>query len=154
MTKSLQSLAQEGRIIIFFSHSKASSTKSAFISKYNLRSFLSVRTFWYCMRDDVLNNLFRNGTNNVHCTTLKTGSDLCIPRYETARPRSQFIHSCIYRSHIHECSNWERARADSFLGIFVSNFRYSAGCGLPPPPPLSPLAATKAVSNHHGQVKD
>ncbi len=32
----------------------------------------------------------------------------------------------IYRSQIHKCRNWERGRAVSFLGIFVSNFRYSA----------------------------
>jgi len=31
----------------------------------------------------------------------------------------------INRSPKHECSNWERGRAASFLGIFVSNFRYS-----------------------------
>ncbi len=29
-------------------------------------------------------------------------------------------------SQIHKCSNWERGRAVSFLGIFVSSFRYSA----------------------------
>ncbi len=29
-------------------------------------------------------------------------------------------------SQIHECSNWKRGSADSFLGIFFSNFRYSA----------------------------
>jgi hypothetical protein len=29
------------------------------------------------------------------------------------------------RSQIHECRNWERGRAVSFLGLFVSNFRYS-----------------------------
>ncbi len=32
----------------------------------------------------------------------------------------------INRSQIHECRNWERGHAVSFLGIFVSNFRYSA----------------------------
>jgi hypothetical protein len=31
----------------------------------------------------------------------------------------------INRSQIHECRNWERGRVVSFLGIFVSNFRYS-----------------------------
>ncbi len=30
------------------------------------------------------------------------------------------------RSQRHECRNWERGRAVSFLEIFVSNFRYSA----------------------------
>ncbi len=85
-------------------------------------------------------------------STLLRRSDLCIPRNETARPHSQFPHSCIcdrfiysqdrstfsilrqqirqtdpgniciYRSQIHECRNSERGRAVSFLGIFVSNF--------------------------------
>ncbi len=32
----------------------------------------------------------------------------------------------INRSQIHEYRNWERGRAVSFLGIFVSNFRYNA----------------------------
>ncbi len=31
----------------------------------------------------------------------------------------------INRSQIHECGNWERDRAVSFLGIFGLNFRYS-----------------------------
>ncbi len=31
---------------------------------------------------------------------------------------------CINRSQKHDCKNWERGRAVSFLGIFVSNFRY------------------------------
>ena len=44
-------------------------------------------------------------------SALQTRSDLCIPRNETAR--------------IHEYRNWERGRTVSFLGIFVSNFRYS-----------------------------
>ncbi len=30
------------------------------------------------------------------------------------------------RLQIHECRNWERGRAVSFLGLFVSNFRFSA----------------------------
>ena len=32
----------------------------------------------------------------------------------------------INRSQIQECRNWERGRTVSFLGMFVSNFRYSA----------------------------
>jgi hypothetical protein len=32
----------------------------------------------------------------------------------------------INRSQIHECRNWKRDRAVSFLEIFFSNFRYSA----------------------------
>ncbi len=32
---------------------------------------------------------------------------------------------CIYRSQKHECRNWERGNAVSFLGIFVSNFWYN-----------------------------
>ncbi len=31
----------------------------------------------------------------------------------------------INRSQIHECRNWEQGRAVPFLGIFLSNFRYS-----------------------------
>jgi hypothetical protein len=41
---------------------------------------------------------------------------VCGPIVETYKSLSQ----------IHECINWERGRAVSFLGIFVSNFRYSA----------------------------
>jgi hypothetical protein len=66
-------------------------------------------------------------------------SDLCIPRNETARPRSQFLHSCIcerfiysyiwlqqnkqtdpvniYRSQIHECGNWKTEHFNSMLEI-------------------------------------
>jgi hypothetical protein len=84
-----------------------------------------------------------------------SGSDLCIPRNETACMASLLpkqnnivlspnfhIHvfvsdipmigledpslEYINRSQIHECRNWERGRAVSFLGIDVSNFRYSA----------------------------
>ncbi len=44
------------------------------------------------------------------------------------------IHVCVAdrlweyvnRSQIHECRNWKRGRAVSFMGIFVSNFWYSA----------------------------
>jgi hypothetical protein len=86
------------------------------------------------------------------CLTLQTKSEIYIPRHETARPRSQFPHACIRerfiysldrstysaaakqadrsweyinRWQIHEWRNWERGRAVSFLGIFVSNFLYS-----------------------------
>ncbi len=55
-------------------------------------------------------------------------SDLCIPRNETARPRSQFPHSCICE--IHEYRNWERGRAVSFMRIFVSNFWDSCLCSV------------------------
>ncbi len=42
-------------------------------------------------------------------------------------PISTFMDLCaIYIfPRIHECGNWKRGRAVSFLGIFVSNFRYS-----------------------------
>jgi hypothetical protein len=30
-------------------------------------------------------------------------SDLCIPRNETTRPRSQFLHLCIFERYIHIC---------------------------------------------------
>ncbi len=55
---------------------------------------------------------------------------------------SQFPHSCICErfkytkdrsaedrswEYIHECRNWERGHEVSFLGIYVSNFRYNVG---------------------------
>ena len=43
-------------------------------------------------------------------------------------PRVKYVYQSwehMNRSQIHECGNWERGRAVSFLGIFVSNFRYS-----------------------------
>jgi hypothetical protein len=56
-------------------------------------------------------------------------SDLYIP---TIRP-PMFLYwfadrswEFINRSQIHGCRNWGRGRAVSFLGIFVSNFRYRA----------------------------
>ncbi len=85
--------------------------------------------------------------------TLHQKFDTSIPRNETARHRSQFVHSCICErfiyfhnqsaffsciaftdrsweyincKQIHECRNWEWGRAISFLGIFVSNFRGNA----------------------------
>jgi hypothetical protein len=60
-----------------------------------------------------------------------------IPRNETVRPRSQFLHSCIYAqfiyshdincSQIHECGNWELGNAASLLGIHKSDLLCSAG---------------------------
>ncbi len=57
-------------------------------------------------------------------------SDLYIP---TISPPILLYYVCgrswgyVNRSQeIHECRNWEWGRAVSFLGIFVSNFRYSA----------------------------
>jgi hypothetical protein len=46
-------------------------------------------------------------------------SDLFIPAAEQADRSYKYIN----RSYKHECRNWERGRAVSFLGIFVSNFR-------------------------------
>ncbi len=40
-------------------------------------------------------------------------------------PISTFMNLYLTRSQKHECGNWERGRAVSFLGILVSNFRYS-----------------------------
>jgi hypothetical protein len=81
-----------------------------------------------------------------NCAALPTRSDLCIPRNETAQPRSQFPLSFIprsvhlfccskigepiveiykIRSEIHEYRKWERDHAVSFLKIFVLNFRNS-----------------------------
>jgi hypothetical protein len=82
----------------------------------------------------------------THCKK----SDLCTLRKETARPQSQFPHLCICERFIyyhdrstcsriggpilgtytvnrlqkHKCRNWDWSHAVSFLGIFVSNFRY------------------------------
>ncbi len=55
--------------------------------------------------------------------TLQTRSNLCIPRNETARSRSQCPHSCICERFVYVFRNLERGRAVSFLEIFVSNFR-------------------------------
>jgi hypothetical protein len=83
---------------------------------------------------------------------LQRNFDLFIPRKGTARPQSQFPHSCVcerfiytptigtpiflqqntqtYQGNIyinrtqkHECRNWDYGRAVPFLGIYVSNFR-------------------------------
>jgi hypothetical protein len=67
---------------------------------------------------------------NDRLYALQTRSNLCVSRNETAQPRSHFPYSriCdrswenINGSQIHE---WERGREVSFLGIFVSTFRYS-----------------------------
>ncbi len=83
---------------------------------------------------------------------LRTSKKNPIPWKETARTQSQFPHSCfcerfiyfhdrstcfpaaeqtdrsqeyINRSKKHECRNWDCGRPVSFLGIFVSNFRYT-----------------------------
>ncbi len=37
----------------------------------------------------------------IFFSTLQTRSDLCIPRNETARPRSPYPHSCIYERSVH-----------------------------------------------------
>jgi hypothetical protein len=85
--------------------------------------------------------------------TLHRKFEANIPRNETAWHCSQFLYSCamsdwyiptiglpillyclrglivgIYKllTYKHECRNWDRGRAVSFLGIFVSNFRYNA----------------------------
>jgi hypothetical protein len=53
--------------------------------------------------------------------TLYRKSYLCIPRNESARPRSQFLHSCIWEyvncSHICECGNWQTEHLNSVLEI-------------------------------------
>ncbi len=75
----------------------------------------------------------------VLITTLYRKSDLCIPRNETARPRFQFLHSCVCEQfiysqvqsaylaaakqadrsweYIHECGNWEIEHYNSVLEI-------------------------------------
>jgi hypothetical protein len=55
-------------------------------------------------------------------------SDLYIPKISPPTLLFAFVDRSwdyIHRSQIHECRNWERGRAVSFLGIFVSNFQYS-----------------------------
>jgi hypothetical protein len=104
--------------------------------------------------------ILSKGISKVY--SLQRKSHFCISRKETARPQSQFPHPCISvsglhiptigppiflqqnrqtdlweyinRSPKHECRNWERGRAVSCLGMFVSNFRYrvSLQCVLPP----------------------
>ncbi len=86
------------------------------------------------------------------CTALQRNFDLCIPRKGAARPQSQLPHSCvcgrfmyshdrstyfpaveyadrswkyINRTPKHKCRNWDCGRAVPFLGIYVSNFKYS-----------------------------
>ncbi len=90
-----------------------------------------------------------------------SGSDNCIPRNETVRPhyfQNRIIMVClpistfmylwaiyifpqsvclgsmwdnINRSKTHECGNWERGRAVSFLRKYVLNFWYSVISWLP-----------------------
>ncbi len=91
-------------------------------------------------------------TLQMHCTE---NSKQIFPESKLRSALSQFLHSCICKrfiySHdrfrkrntaknadrsceyinrfqIHECRNWERGRAVSFLGIFVTHFRCSACC--------------------------
>jgi hypothetical protein len=80
----------------------------------------------------------------LHCKDTYRKFETNIPRNETARPRSQFLHSCINlfccskiqadrsweyidRSQIHKCGNWERGRAVSLLGIHQSDLVCSVG---------------------------
>ncbi len=114
-------------------------------------------------------------TDNTNCT------ENPIPRNEVARPRSQFyidvfmsdlyiptigpsIFCCIAfadrlweyknRSQIHECINWERGRAVSFLGIFVSNFRDSAfGVCMPNQQPVVKFSGIMLRSREYQIVK-
>jgi hypothetical protein len=55
--------------------------------------------------------------------------DLCIPMIGPHTQCSKIGGSIvgIYKPlTVHACRNWERGRAVSFLGVFVSNFWYSA----------------------------
>ncbi len=66
--------------------------------------------------------------------TLYRKCETNIPRNETAQPCSQFLHSFICErlweyinlSQVHECGNWERGRAVSFLGTHKSDLVCSA----------------------------
>jgi hypothetical protein len=72
-------------------------------------------------------------------TALQRKSHLCIPVLGTARPQSQFQHSCVCERFMYsqnrstyileqnrqiDCGNWDHGRAIPFLGIFVSNYWY------------------------------
>jgi hypothetical protein len=76
----------------------------------------------------------------LYCISHSKEDPIYITRNATAQPRFQFYVTVylfaaaksadrswkhINRLQIHECRNWERSRAVSFLRIFVSNFRYS-----------------------------
>ncbi len=89
----------------------------------------------YCMLT-VQSELERNKGRRLY-PTLHRKFETCIPRNETARPCSQFLHSCICegfiffqerspavwsweyinRSQIHECGNWETEHYNSVLEI-------------------------------------
>jgi hypothetical protein len=82
---------------------------------------------WQGLCNPGWNILSRHGPLNQRPTTtwlhvvlaLQRRSDLCIPRNETARPRSQFLHSCIC-----ERLTYSHERGLPIL-LFVLNFRYS-----------------------------
>ncbi len=75
--------------------------------------------------------------NHYPCA-LQTRSDLCIPRNETARPRSQFPHSCICERFINsldwqfEFLNWIRILSGSVVeslnGYNKVSFRFDPAC--------------------------
>ncbi len=46
-------------------------------------------------------------------------------RKRNTAKQADLSQECINRSQIHECRNWERGRAVSILGIFLSKFWYS-----------------------------
>ncbi len=62
---------------------------------------------------------------SLQIDTLQIRSDLCVPRNETARPRSQFPHSCICIQ-IHDCRNWG-TRPRSFISGNIC-FEFSVQC--------------------------
>ncbi len=90
---------------------------------------------------DILSSFFEEMHEFLYA--LQRRSDLCIPRNEIARPRSQFPHSCvpILLQPNRHTKPWEyinRSRRYmnagignvsahfQFLGLFVPNFQYSA----------------------------
>ncbi len=99
----------------------------------------STQSFLLCLSSQCHPILFVPSWPSCPCTakTLYRKLETNIPRKETARPRSQFLHSYIYERFIYsqdlyaylaqqkrwtyECGNGERGRAVSFLGIHKSD---------------------------------
>jgi hypothetical protein len=115
-------------------------------SRISLRVFSYFPTHW-------IHSYSRIILTNEGFHALQRKSDLCTPRKETARSLSQFPHSCICEGFTYSHDpigpplglqpnrqidrgnislteiwiqeNWAWGRAVSFLGILVSNFRYT-----------------------------
>ncbi len=87
-------------------------------------SIMQIRKKWLTNRKTFLTNIVKNiiwhhfaGESHqvVHVSVI----DLYIP---TIGPHILIGRPIVNRSQKHECRNWDRGRAVSFLGIFVLNF--------------------------------